>query len=145
MASNWYNNGLLKVVDGTIDLVADTIRVLLVDASYTFDAAAHVHVSDITGEIATTAYVRKDLAGKAVSAVANVVSFLADNVTWTAIGPPTAGPTAAKCIVYKFVTNDAGSLLIAAIDFPDQTFNGSDFTEKWNGAVANGAVFTVTG
>lgn len=139
-----YNNGLLKVADRTIDFVNDTIRALLVDASYTF-AATDVHVSDITHELSTTNYVRKDLATKSISAASNVTSFLADNVTWTALGPTSSGPTAAKAIVYKFISNDAGSLLIACIDFPDQTLNGSDFTLKWNGASSNGAVFTLTG
>jgi len=145
MASNLYNNGLLKVADRTIDFVSDTIRVLLVNASHTF-TATHTTVSQITAnELSTTNYVRKDLAGKAITAATNVTSFLADNVTWTALGPTSAGPTAAFAIVYKFITNDAGSLLLACIDFTDQTLNGSDFTLKWNGASSNGAVFTLTG
>lgn len=144
MSSNLYNNGLLKIADHTIDLVNDTIRVLLVNASHTF-TATHTTVSQVVAnELSTTGYVRKDLAGKAVTAAANVTSFLADNATWLALGPSTSGPTAAFAIVYKFITNDAGSLLIACVDFPDQTLNGSDFTLKWNGASSNGAVFTFT-
>jgi hypothetical protein len=144
MSSNTYNNGLLKIADRTINYVGDTLRVMLVDAAYTFNAA-HVAVADITNEIVATNYVRKDLAGKSIVGASNVVSFLADSVVWLALGPPTSGPTPAKAVVYKFNVDDAGSLLIACIDFPDQTLNGSDCTLDWNATPSNGAVFTVTG
>ena len=36
MASNLYNPGLEKLLDGTIDYANDTIKVLLVDTSHTF-------------------------------------------------------------------------------------------------------------
>ena len=124
MASNLYNPGLEKLLDGTISFESDTINVLLVDTSHTFDKT-HEFVSDIVAnEASGTGYARKTLANAAIAldAANDRVEFDADNPSYTALN---AG-TIAAAIVFKNVTNDADSPLIAQIDFADLVTNGSD-------------------
>jgi hypothetical protein len=124
MASNLYNPGLEKLLDGTIDFENDTINVLLVDTSHTFDKT-HDFVDDIVAnEASGTGYARKTLANAAIAldAANDRVEFDADNPSYTALD---AG-TIAAAIIFKQVTNDADSPLIAQIDFADLVTNGSD-------------------
>jgi len=124
MASNLYNPGLEKLLDGTIDFENDTINVLLVDTNHTFDKT-HDFVDDIVAnEASGTGYARKTLANAAIAldAANDRVEFDADNPSYTALD---AG-TIAAAIIFKQVTNDADSPLIAQIDFADLVTNGSD-------------------
>ena len=124
MASNLYNPGLEKLLDGTIDFENDTINVLLVDTSHTFDKT-HDFVDDIVAnEASGTGYARKTLANAAIAldAANDRVEFDADNPSYTALD---AG-TIAAAIIFKQVTNDSDSPLIAQIDFADLVTNGSD-------------------
>jgi len=124
MASNLYNPGLEKLLDGTIDFENDTINVLLVDTNHSFDKT-HDFVDDIVAnEASGTGYARKTLANAAIAldAANDRVEFDADNPSYTALD---AG-TIAAAIIFKQVTNDADSPLIAQIDFADLVTNGSD-------------------
>lgn len=124
MASNLYNPGLEKLLDGTIAFETDTINVLLVDTSHTF-TKTNEFVSDIVAnEASGTGYARKTLANAAIAldAANDRVEFDADNPSYTALD---AG-TIAAAIIFKQVTNDADSPLIAQIDFADLVTNGSD-------------------
>lgn len=124
MASNLYNPGLEKLLDGTIAFESDTINVLLVDTSHTF-TKTNEFVSDIVAnEASGTGYARKTLANAAIAldAANDRVEFDADNPSYTALD---AG-TIAAAIIFKQVTNDADSPLIAQIDFADLVTNGSD-------------------
>jgi len=52
-------------------------------------------------------------------------------VTWTALGVGTR--TTVGVLVYKHVTNDADSPVIAFIEFSGAvTHDGTDFTIEWN-------------
>jgi hypothetical protein len=134
MASGWYNSGKRGVLDGTINLTSDTIKVMLVNASYTPNAD-HDFVDDVNAnELSGTGYTggfngsgRKTVANKAFSTdTANDrAEFTFDALTWTAIN---AG-VAAYALIIKEITNDAGSRLIGWLDIsPDVTTNGGDFT-----------------
>lgn len=142
MASTIYNNA--KKALNANDWTAGTWRVLLVDASYTPNIDTHVFVSAVTGELTGGTYVRKTLATQSVSVdnATDRANYLADNVTWSALAA--GGATAAGAVVYKFVTNDADSILFAYVDFADTATNGNDFTVKWDGQASNGAVMRVT-
>lgn len=137
MASGWYNSGKRDIFDGTIDLVNDTIKVMLVDNDYTPNAD-HDFVDDVSAEeLSGTGYTggfggsgRKTLAGKAFATdLANDrAEFTANAITWTAIN---AG-TARYAIFIKEITNDAASRLLFFLDL-----GGS-------GVVTNGGDLTVT-
>lgn len=141
MASNLYNPGLLKLLNGSIDFANDTIKVLLVNTSHTYDKTDEF-VSDIVANEASnvsgTGYERKTLASKTLTldAANDRVEYDAANPTYTSID---AG-TIAAAIIYKEVTNDADSPVIAQIDFADLVTNGSDVELQVN---ADG-LFTVT-
>ncbi len=143
MASVVYNSAKKNVGDGYLawDSLTSTFRGLLVNASYTPDIDTHIYVSSITNELSGGGYVRKDIVGRTVSVDTgnDRADFNADNITWTAI----SGGTAAGLIIYKFVTADADSQLIAYIDFTDTVLNGGDFTLKFNNAASNGTVFRI--
>ena len=122
--SKVYNPGLLKLLDGTIDFENDTIKLLLVDTNHTF-TKSHEFVSDIVAnEASGTGYSRKTLANTSIALDAgnDRVEFDADDISYTALD---AG-TIASAIIFKEVTNDADSPLIADIDFTDLVTNGSD-------------------
>jgi hypothetical protein len=136
----WYNKGKASILNGAVDLLADTIKVILVNNTYVFDAD-HNFVSQVSStELSGTGYAagfagsgRKTLAGKAVNEVdaSDYAAFDANDVTWTAI---LAG-TAAGVILVKEVTVDGDSLLIAHIAFSSVVTNGGDLTLQWD---ANG-------
>ena len=122
--SKVYNPGLLKLLDGTIDFENDTIKLLLVDTSHTF-TKSHEFVSDIVAnEASGTGYSRKTLANASIALDTgnDRVEFDADDISYTGLD---AG-TIASAIIYKEVTNDADSPLIADIDFTNLVTNGSD-------------------
>jgi hypothetical protein len=47
-------------------------------------------------------------------------------------------------VVYRFVTNDADSILVAYFDLGAQSITASDFTIKWNGGASSGTVYKGT-
>lgn len=138
MASHWYDQGLTAVAAHTVDLLADTVKVMLLSPSYTFDKT-HSFVSAVNStELSGAGYVggfggsgRLALTSKTVTRddVNFCATFAAANPTWTAIS---AG-TAAWAVLIKEITNDAASLLIAAIDInPDVATTSSNFIVSWN-------------
>lgn len=128
-----YNIAKARLANGGLDLDTDDIRVLLVNSSYAVNAD-HDFVNQITNELSGTGYVRKSLAGEVVTEVdaSDWAFFDANDVVWTAID---AG-TAYAAVVYKFVTVDADSPLIAYVLLtPAVVTNGGDLTVSWS---ANG-------
>lgn len=141
MASNLYNPGLLKLLDRTVDFENDTIKVLLVNTSHTFDKTDEF-VSDIvaneSANVSGTGYERKTLGSKTIllDAANDRVEYDCANPTYTAIN---AG-TIAAAIVFKEGVDDASSPLLAQIDFADLVTNGSDVELQVN----TDGLFTVT-
>lgn len=136
MASNIYNNGLLKVLDRTVDYVSDNVAVLLVGNTYTFDES-HEFVSNISDEAVNdtgSGYARQSLASKTITlnTSANAVVFDCADISYTAI---TTTNTLAGAIIYKDSGTDSTSDLVAFIDFADIVTNGSDIDLQIN---ANG-------
>ena len=121
-----YNNALLQIVKGALDIENDVVEVLLVSSSYTFNPA-HTTVSQITNELVNdtgTGYERKEVAGIAATIESgDRVKVAANNVTYTAINT-TANARAA--VIYKKVTNDADSPLICYLQGLELATNGSD-------------------
>lgn len=130
-----------KVQDGSIDWDTHTFRVLLATSSYTPNVD-HDFVSDVVANEATgTGYARQTLTGNAVSIddTNDRVDHNANNVTIT-----TLTSTFRYAVVYRFVTNDADSILVAYFDLGAQSITASDFTIKWNGGASSGTVYRGT-
>ena len=147
MASFVYNKAAEEMWDGTIDLVNDTIKVMLVTSSYTADkddlvvdaAGANDPVDhELTGTGYTAGWGnsgRKTIGGTKTIAADNAndrAEFDSSaDITWSGID---AGTAAAAIIIKEGGANDTTSRLIAYIDsggFPVVT-NGGDLTIQWN-------------
>lgn len=140
MASGVFQKGLNDILDGTIDLLTDTLKVMFVTSAYTYDPdTALVDAgggSDILdAEISVSGYTggwggsgRKTLASKTVT-VDNTnnrsVFDAADPSAWT-LG---AGATIAAAVIIKEGgSDDTGSRPIAYLDVTDTATNGGSVT-----------------
>lgn len=130
MASGIYNRFKANLMNGVVDLEADTINVTLYDNSHAFTATDTDYTT--TNELATAGgYTQAGmaLASKAVTE-AGTTYWDADDTSWTS-----ATFTAYHAVVYDVT---ATSDLICSIDFGGaQTVTSGTFTIQWN---ANGIV-----
>lgn len=131
MADVIYNSFKRDIMNGSIDLDTDTIKVALVTSSYTPDQDAHDKFDDITNEVSGTGYTAggATLANKAVTAdnTDNEGVFDADDVSWT-----TSTITARGAVIYKSTGTASTSNLICYIDFgSDKVSSASTFSIAW--------------
>ncbi len=134
MASGWYNAGRRGVLDGTINLTSNTIKMLLVDDTHVPEPDDDfISTSIAADELSGSGYVggfngsgRKTIASKVFSTddANDRAEMTADPVTWLAID---AG-TAATAILVKEVSADSDSIPIAFLDHADIVTDGGDVT-----------------
>lgn len=122
MANVVYNSFKRDIMNGSIDLDTDTIKVMLVTSAYTPNIDTHTKRSDVTNEVSGTGYTAggQALANKAVSAdnTDDEGVFDADDPTWTA-----STITARGAVFYKSRGGaSTADELICYLDF------GSDIT-----------------
>ena len=142
MASGWYGTGLMEVMDGTIDLDSDTLKLMLVNENYTFDGDHDViDNGDDDGtdpsfnELVATGYVGGyNGAGRKTATISlqvnktdNRVEGIVNDVTWSEIGGAVNG-TIHGAILVKEGANDTDSRLIAFFDITNTPTNGGDIT-----------------
>jgi len=132
MADVIYNSFKQKIMDGSIDLGNDTIKVALVTASYTPDQDNHEDFADITNEVSGTGYTAGGATLSNVSVTKdntdNEGVFDADDVTWS-----NSTITARGAVVYKDSGTPATSWLIFYKDFgSDYSSVAGDFKIAWN-------------
>lgn len=100
MADVLFNSFKRDIMNGSIDLDTDTIKVMLVTSSYTPDQDTHTKRSDVTNEVAGTGYSVGGavLANKTVTVdnTDNEGVFDADDLSWS-----TATITARGAVLYK--------------------------------------------
>lgn len=131
MSSFIYNHGKVALLDGSVDLDDDAVKVALVTASYTPDKANHRLFEDVTNEVIGTGYTA---GGKPLANVQLIqddaydrVIVDADDTTW-----PVASFTTRAAIIYKDTGEASSSPLIAYLDFEnDRSASGEDFTLEW--------------
>ena len=122
MSNIIFNSFKRDQMNGSINLVADTIKLMLVTAAYTPDQDAHTKRSNITNEVVGTGYTAGGivLANKtvAIDNTGNTGVFDADDVTIS-----TATITARGAVLYKSRGGaSSADELITYLDF------GSDIT-----------------
>ncbi len=128
MANFFYDNALLLLSNGGLDLVNDDIRFLMAMTNTTADTEKDkLTISGFTtlDEADGAGYARKTLSGQAATVDnANHRSEVdCDDVPWASIG---AGTRQYQGIVaFKFVTNDSDSIPVAWIDSGGFPFNGN--------------------
>lgn len=124
MASAIYPSFKTDILKGDIDLLDDTIKVMLVDG-YSYNAA-HDRADDITDEVSGSGYT----AGGATLGSKTVDGgvFDAADVSW---GSSTI--TADGAVIYKSTGTAANDPLIAYIDFAgDKISSNGSFTIQWH-------------
>ena len=133
MASFVYNNGKKYLLDGSIDLNTDTIKVMLTTSSYTPNEDTHDFRDDVTNEVSSSGYT----AGGATIGSPTVTTDTTDNegvfdgadVSWTGVTL-----TARYAVIYK-ARGGASSAdeLLAVIDFgTDKSASAGTFTIQWD-------------
>ena len=129
-----YNALKTGLVNGDINLGADTLKVILVSSAYVPNIDTHEDYADITNEIATGG--GYTAGGQALSGVAILTDLPndraaldANDVIWSA-----STITAARgAVIYKDTGTPATSKLITYIDFgTDKSSSGGDFTIAWD-------------
>lgn len=127
--------GILAGVGATrLDFDTDVLHVrAFTTADYTYDG------TDVTmADVGAGTYSAKDATVTIQSITGGVVH--AANTTLTAV--PASGAIT-KLVLFKFVTNDAGSTPICYIDGVSVTPNGGDITIKWNNGATDGDIFSL--
>lgn len=133
MASSFYTKGLQKIVNGNVDLLTDTLKVMMVDtAAYAVDLDVDEFVSAIPvgDRIATS----PALASKTVTIDTGVsphrVVFDAADTTFTAV----TGDPSEALVLFKDTGDPATSPLIAYFDGASVEFtpNGNDVVCAFN-------------
>lgn len=133
MADVVYNSFKRDIMNGSLDLDTDTIKVMLVTSTYTPDQDAHTKRSDITNEVVGTGYVAggSALANKAVTVdnTDNEGVFDADDLSWAS-----ATITARGAVLYKSRGGAASAdELLCYFDFGvDKTSTAGTFLITWN-------------
>jgi len=127
MANAIYGIARKKFLDADIDLLADNIKVVLVDtATYTVDIDVDDFLDDIpVGERVATS-------GNFTTKTTTLGVFDADNITFSSV----SGDVSEALVIYKDTGAAATSPLIAFIDSATGlpvTPNGGDITVTWDG------------
>jgi hypothetical protein len=126
MANALYDYGRERFLIASINWTSDTINVMLIDnGAYTVSTSTHQYKSDVAGGAI--------IAGPSTLGSKTTTGGAADaaDVTFTAV----SGVSIESIIIYKFVTNDADSPLIAYIDTATGlpiTPNGGDIIVTWD-------------
>lgn len=125
-----YNNFKEILMEGSIDLVSDTVKVALV-TGYTIDVDAHDNWDDVSAnEESGTGYTAggEALANKTVTQddTDDEGVFDADDVTWSGLDVGTPS----HAIIYKDSGTPSTSPLIAAVELGVAS-NGQDYTIQW--------------
>lgn len=148
MASFFYTRGMQALTTGGIDMDSDTLKLMLVKSSYTatkadVSVAYGVSSNPNTEELSVSGYTggfagsgRKTVTiTQQVNDGANRVEFAIDDQTWTSLA---AGQTIGGAILYKHLTNDTSSTLIAFFDLTDTPTNGGNITLDFATLAAGG-------
>jgi hypothetical protein len=127
-----YNSFKAKIMDGSIDLDTDTIKVALVTSTYTPNADTHDFFDDVTNEVTGTGYTAggATLGSKTVTVDTTDDEGVFDgaDVTWTS-----STITAHGAVIYKSTGTASTSALIVYLDFgSDKASSAGDFTIAFN-------------
>ena len=117
-----FNRAALGLTDGTLSWTSDTIRARL---SNTSESSISKDATAMTGlGLPATDVTLGSKSGPTEDTANDRIDYTCGNSSFVAVG---AGAEVDKIIVFKFVTNDAGSTPIAVVNLnPARTPNGGD-------------------
>lgn len=128
MASIWYPAGIDALMEGSVALLTDTIKAVLVDTvDYTY-SNAHDNLDDVpSGARATNG--TGTLASKTSTFSSNVWTFDAADLTLSTV----SGDQSEVVIIYKDTGVESTSRLLLKLDLSSAvTPNGGDIVLQWN-------------
>lgn len=120
MAAAFYPTGLKAILDGDIDMLADVIKIALIDTgTYTY-SSAHDFYDDLSGVVGTP--------GTLASKTTTGGTFDAADLTISSV----SGNSIEAVAIYKDTGNTATSALICFIDGLSLTPNGGNINVTFN-------------
>ena len=133
MASSWYSTGIKAFLDGDVDLLADTIKAVLIDAA---DYIVNLTTDDFLADVVAGARATNGtgtLASKTTAIATNVITFdVADTVLTSVSGAGGPEPHEAV-VVYKDSGVEATSQLLLYLELTAPvTPNGGNITLAWH-------------
>jgi hypothetical protein len=130
MSNSLFDKARQRFLEGSINWNTDTIKAVLVDlAAWTPNLASNEYFADVSPS-AYTGIAPVTLTGKSTAGGAAAAA----NVTFTSV----SGASLEAIVLFKFVTNNADSPLIALIDTATGlpiTPNGGDIIVTWDTGV----------
>lgn len=124
-----------------LDLDADTIKIGLLNIAVDY-SSPDLTATSMTGITRYASTTDQTLGSLTIVTNSHVVAFDAADATFSAVAV-SGTKTVGGLIVYKFVTNDAGSTPIAYIDgFTAVLPNGGDLTAQFDNG--NNRIFSLT-
>lgn len=145
MASGAYSRGVLKILDGTIDMDTTALKCGLAKSSYAPDpdesslstfASSEADCTGYTGGFSGAGRKSATIILTEQTASNRVVTIIGD-LTWTALGGATNN-TLGYEVLLREITNDAASVPIAYLQFTSNvTTNGSDIAVDNDGTNGN--------
>jgi hypothetical protein len=142
MASKIYGQMILRAFNGEIDWDSNTVKVALLNSSYTPNQDTHVTLDQVqSAEVTGTGYTAggATLTGKTATydGASNVTILDADDVTWS-----NSTITARYAVLYADKGGAAsGNPLLGYVDFGvDQASTNGNFTITWD----SGGIFRIT-
>jgi len=139
--ANVYNRTKRNALEGDLTLDSSTIRCLLLKSTAPVFNADHNFVADLvpgTNEITGGGYARQALSSKTFAQVdaSDWAEARNNELTFTNIA---VGQTVGAAVVFRLVTNDADSVLVAYYDLPDTPGAGLDMKIQFDGTATAGA------
>jgi len=135
MASKLVNTAFKKFMDGDIDLLADTIKLMLVKTTHTPNIDTEEFIDDVSADEVTPSgdYSAGGVALGTKTTTVNTTNdrceFGAANVTFTAVDF-----SAQYAYIYKDTGTPATSPIIGYVDFgSDKNSDGGNFVITWTG------------
>lgn len=141
MANVFMNEGAESIIDRNVDLIADTIKIILLKAGYVADPDNQFIDEGGANDMVDhrLAGTTDQTLGSKVTGKDNTGNFAyldGGDVTFVAVP---AGAAATQVGVYKDTGTPTTSKILAVHDIPDVTPNGGDITIQW-ATPANGGV-----
>jgi len=142
MASGAYSRGVLKVLDGTIDMDTSTLKVMLLKSSYVYDPD-HSAVSSLTEITGVSGYTGGyGGAGRKTGTITlteqtanNRVVVIIGDLTWTTLG--TGDTIGGAALIFETGGADSSAIPLAFFDVTDTPTNGGDITLDFDGTNGN--------
>jgi hypothetical protein len=129
-----YNKGAAGILDGSIDLLTDTLKVMLVTDSYVVDADHDFASTPSANEISVSGYGRQTLADKIITEedASDRAIFDATDVTFSALS---AGATFTGAVLFKDAGGaDSANPLIAYYALTPTATDGRGVVLVWDAA-----------